>query len=245
MQGKVDWRGEYHDKTVCVVGGTSGIGLAIAEALHGCDAKVFVTGSHEASVRQARQATQAQCDVLDVRNSAAITAYCGKFARLDVLVNSVGISVAFRELETEQLKDVLDVNLSGVAQLCAAMHPALKAAGGAVINFASMTSFFGSGSNPIYAAAKGGIVQLTKSLAVLWGGDGIRVNAVAPGYVRTRLTARRWQDQANSERIIERTPIGRWGEVEDIVGPVLFLGSSAAAFMTGAILPVDGGYLVA
>jgi NAD(P)-dependent dehydrogenase (short-subunit alcohol dehydrogenase family) len=246
MAGKLDWRAEYEGKTVCVIGGTSGIGKAIAGAFGGSRAKLFVTGSNENSVRSAKEKdSRARFDVLDIRNGDAIVAYCRTFKEMHVLVNTVGVSFAFQELEPENLTDVLEINLAGVARLCAAMHPALKQAKGAVVNFASMTSFLGSASNPIYSAAKGGIAQLTKSFASAWGKEGIRVNAIAPGYIRTRLTARRWKEETNSRTIAERTPLGRWGEPEDIVGPTLFLGSSAAAFVTGTVFPVDGGFLIA
>jgi NAD(P)-dependent dehydrogenase (short-subunit alcohol dehydrogenase family) len=242
----VDWHREYAGKTVCVVGGTSGIGAAIAAALVACGARVLLTGASAESVTQAAaKFPRAHCRVLDVRAAGAIDDFCVSFERLDLLVNALGISRAFRELEPESLGELIEVNLASVARLSAGLYPALKTARGAVVNFASMTSFFGSSSNPIYAASKGGIVQLTKSFALAWGGEGIRVNAVAPGYVRTRLTERRWADAAGAQEILRRTPLGRWGEPDDLVGPTLFLGSSAAAFITGVVLPVDGGYLVA
>ena len=247
MQSNLNWHAEYGGKTVCVIGGTSGIGKAIAAGFDAAGAKVIATGSSETTVAHARReaSSPVEFQTLDVRAADSVAAFCKRFVAVHALVNTVGVSRAFSELEAPTMAEVVDTNLTGVARVCAEMHPALKAARGAVINFASMTSYIGSSSNPVYSAAKGGVVQLTKSLALLWGADGIRVNAIAPGYVRTGLTERRWRDDANSRAIVARTPLGRWGEPDDIVGPVLFLGSSAAAFVTGIVLPVDGGFLTA
>jgi NAD(P)-dependent dehydrogenase (short-subunit alcohol dehydrogenase family) len=127
---------------------------------------------------------------------------------------------------------------------CAAAREKLRASGGSIINTASMLSFFGGGLVPGYAASKGGVAQLTKSLAIAFAADGIRVNAVAPGWIATRLTDALQADPARTEPILARTPLKRWGRPEDIAGPVMFLASPAAAFVTGVILPVDGGYLI-
>ena len=123
-------------------------------------------------------------------------------------------------------------------------HPALRAAGGCVVNVASMYARFGSPQNPAYGASKAGVEQLTKSLAIAWAADGIRVNAIAPGFVVTEQSARARQDPAFTARIEARTPLGRWGRPEDIAGAALFLASEGAAFVTGACIPVDGGYSV-
>jgi len=127
---------------------------------------------------------------------------------------------------------------------CAAARPKLKQTRGCIVNTASMLSFFGGGLVPGYSASKGGVAQLTKSLAIAYADDGIRVNAVAPGWIATRLTGALQEDEARSAAILARTPLKRWGTPEDIAGPVLFLASPAAAFVTGVILPVDGGYLI-
>jgi NAD(P)-dependent dehydrogenase (short-subunit alcohol dehydrogenase family) len=139
---------------------------------------------------------------------------------------------------------VVNVNLHGTFRMAEAFHAHLKAAKGALINIASMYAMFGSPKNPAYGASKAAVVQLTKSLAIAWAGDGIRVNAVAPGFIVTQQSARSRTDPAHVAAVNLRTPMGRWGQPEDIAGPVLFLASSAAGFMTGTCLAIDGGYSV-
>jgi NAD(P)-dependent dehydrogenase (short-subunit alcohol dehydrogenase family) len=237
---------ELSNKSACVIGGASGIGLAIAAAAQQRGAKVFVTGTSTNSIAAARDTLgdTAQTGVLDIRDRQAVESYCADFKSLDVLINCAGASFPYRELDPAVMADAIGINLLGVGYVCSAMYPALKAARGSVVNFGSLTSFLGSASNPAYSAAKGGIVQLTKSLARMWGADGIRVNAIAPGYVQTKMTAFRWKDEQQAQGIIARTPLGRWAQVEDIVGPTLFLCSDAAGFVTGVTLPVDGGFLL-
>ena len=124
-------------------------------------------------------------------------------------------------------------------------RPLLAARRGCIVNTAAMLSFFGGGLVPGYSASKGGVAQLTKSLAIAYAADGIRVNAVAPGWIATPLTQALQDDPARASPILARTPMGRWGTPEDVAGPVLFLASAAAGFVTGVVLPVDGGYLIA
>jgi NAD(P)-dependent dehydrogenase (short-subunit alcohol dehydrogenase family) len=181
---------------------------------------------------------------LDATDDVAVQRLAADFDSLDVLVNAIGMIARDAEHDPHVFTEVINVNLNGVMRVCYALRDQLAKRKGAVVNLASMLSFFGSGAAPAYSASKGGVAQLTKSLAIAWAPLGIRVNAVAPGWIETALTAALHQDPARRDMIVERTPLGRWGQPDDVVGPVLFLCSPAAKFVTGAILPVDGGYCI-
>src|SRR5262249_11909744 len=156
-----------------------------------------------------------------------------RLGRLDVLVNAAGMILrGGLEFEPEGFRRVVDVNLTGTMRLCVACRPRLAERGGSVLNVASMLTFFGSGAAPAYSASKGGVGQLTKSLAIAWAPQGIRVNAIAPGWVQTALTRPLFEDPSRSEAIVARTPLGRWGRPEDVAGASLFLCSPAASFIT-------------
>lgn len=236
----------FSGKRICVVGATSGMGSAIAKELISRGSEVYITGSSEASVACARNEFSGlrAADVLDITRQSDIDAYARSFSRIDALINCAGASFPNQETEPAVFLNTIAINLSGIGHTCIAMYPALREARGCVVNFGSLTSYLGSMTNPAYSAAKGGIIQLTKSLARMWGPDGIRVNAVSPGYVKTKMTAFRWEDQSQVKAIEDRTPLGRWALPEDIVGPTLFLCSEEARFVTGVSLPVDGGFLL-
>lgn len=240
-------RFEFLSQRVLITGGTSGIGFAIAQAFADAGATVTVTGLADAEVVEAAaRDSRLCCRSLDVRDSAAVNGLVSEFDSLNILVNCAGLlRRGGAEFDEATFLEVLDANLSGTMRVCMACRPLMAKSRGCIVNTASMLSFFGSGFVPAYSASKGGVAQLTKSLAIAWAADGIRVNAVAPGWIETPMTQPLVDDSARSQPILDRTPMRRWGRPEDIAGPVLFLCSPAAAFMTGVVMPVDGGYSIA
>ena len=234
-------------RKILVTGGSSGIGAAIAQAFSTNGDLVVATGATKDEVERARvqsEQNKISFQQLDVRDANAVQDCIDEIDSLDVLVNCAGVIRRNAEHQPEVFADVIDINLNGSMRVCTAAREKLKQRKGCIINTASMLSFFGGGLVPGYSASKGGIAQLTKSLAIAYAPDGIRVNAVAPGWIATQLTQALQEDSRRSEAILSRTPLGRWGEPADVVGPVLFLASDAARFVTGVVLPVDGGYLI-
>ena len=233
-------------RRVLVTGGTSGIGLAIGEAFAREGCVVTVTGRTAEEVRACPSQKGFEAWQLNVTVPGQIATLVGRLDRLDVLVNSAGMILRQgQEFDPENFARVVDVNLTGMMRMCSAARDLLFASRGCVINIASMLSFFGSGYAPAYSASKGGVAQLTKSLAIAWAPNGVRVNAIAPGWIETALTAPLVAEPAKRDAITARTPLARWGQPADVAGATLFLASPAAAFITGVILPVDGGYSIA
>ena len=235
---------DFSDAEVLVVGASrAGIGAAIARAFQDAGARVAITGAEpEPAAEDRARFAYTQLDLTDLD---AVQALAARTEKLDILVNCAAITARGEEMAPAFFQDVVDVNLHGTFRTAQAFHPHLKAQQGSLINIASMYASFGSPKNPAYGASKAAVVQLTKSLAIAWAADGIRVNAVAPGFVVTAQSARSRTDPVHVAAVNLRTPMGRWGQPDDIAGPVLFLTSPAAGFMTGVCVPIDGGYSVA
>jgi 2-deoxy-D-gluconate 3-dehydrogenase len=244
-----------HGRTALVTGASRGLGAAMARALAEAGADVALHASHDADARAA-QALATACGVrafaiaadLADRNAAdrLVAEATRALGRIDILVNNAGI-IRRADAETypdADWDDVLMVDLTSVFQLCRAVGRTMLARGsGKIINIASMLAFQGGMRVPAYAAAKGGVAQLTKALANEWAGRGVNVNAIAPGYMRTDNTQALRDDTARYEAITARIPAGRWGEPDDLAGAVVFLASPASDYVHGYVLAVDGGWL--
>ena len=244
-------------KVAIVTGGNGGLGLGMALGLAGAGANIVVAARDQAKTSRALAEIKALgVEVLgievDVSQEAEIshmvTQTVETLGRVDILVNNAGISVRSQpqELSADDWDRVVDVNLKSVFLASKEVHPHMKEQGGGkIINIGSMFSLFGSDWVSPYSASKGGVVQLTKSLAVAWAADNIQVNAILPGWFMTGLTESIPQrDPARYELINQRIPAERWGDPEELQGPVVFLAGSASNYVTGAVLTVDGGYSV-
>ena len=231
-------------KVALITGGARGIGFGVAEALLQSGYHVVVAGLSDDEVAAVPARDKLLAYQLDVTDDQAVADVIAKQSRLDALVNCAGMILrGGAEYEIASFQKVMDVNLTGTMRMCLAAREKLGASGhGVIINTASMLSYFGGPLTPAYAASKGAIVQLTKSLAVAWADKGIRVNAIAPGWIETDLTRGAREDAARSQAILARTPMKRWGIPADIGGVVAHLCSDEARFITGAVIPIDGGY---
>jgi len=243
-------------KVAIVTGGNGGIGLGMAQGLAQAGAKIAVVGRNaEKSAGAARQlAEEAEVETLVVTADLAhadqvervAAEVLDRFGRIDILFNNAGINIRKppHELSLEDWQTVLDVNLTSAFLLSKAVYPAMKRAGGGkIINIGSMTSIFGSSFAPAYATSKGGIVQLTKSMALAWAPDRIQVNAILPGWFDTELTEKARQEIPGlHERVLARIAHGRWAKPADMAGTAVWLASPASDYVTGIVVPVDGGY---
>ena len=243
------------DQVAVITGGNGGIGLGMARGLGRAGARIVIAArdkkKSDAAIDELRglgaEAMALRVDVTDEASIAGLVRdTVDHFGRLDILVNNAGINIRRppQEMELEQWNQVIDTNLTSAFLCSKAVYPQMKRSGaGKVINIGSMLSIFGASFAPAYGASKGGIVQLTKSLAVAWAPDNIQVNAVLPGWIDTDLTRKgRTEVPGLHERVLSRSPTGRWGVPEDFEGVAVFLASSQSNFITGTAIPVDGGY---
>ena len=244
-------------KVALVTGGNGGIGLGMAEGLAGAGASIMIAGrnadkSQTAAAALAKLGVTTGVVAVEVQRpescNAMVAETIKQFGRLDILVNNAGINIRGtpESMTPAQWREVLSINLDGAFFASQAAYPVMKAAGGGkIINTGSMMSLFGSSFAAAYAASKGGIVQMTKSLAIAWAKDNIQVNAVLPGWIDTDLTrAARTQVEGLHDRVLARTPAARWGDARDFAGVAVFLASPASDFVTGASIPVDGGWSI-
>ncbi|WP_315779055.1 MULTISPECIES: glucose 1-dehydrogenase [unclassified Bradyrhizobium] len=253
MAGRFDLKG----KVAIVTGGNGGIGLGMARGLAEAGADIAVVGRNEVKSQTAvadltARGVRAVAVTADVSNkddvAAMVARVTAELGRIDILINNAGMSIRKppHQLELEEWQQVIDTNLTSAFLCSKAAYPALKAAGrGKVINIGSMLSIFGASFAPAYAASKGGIVQYTRACACAWAPDNIQVNAILPGWIDTDLTrAARKQIDGLHDRVLARTPSGRWGDIDDFAGIATFLSSPASDFVTGTAIPVDGGYSI-
>ena len=235
---------DFSGKTVLVTGGSSGIGLAIAQGFLEADAGVTVTGTADQPNGYPADLSAFAYHGVNMLDVDGVEALAASFDSLDVLVNNAGMTFRGEEaLLPENFEATIDINLNAVYRLSHRLQPLLKASGGSIINIASMTSYFGSPRVPGYGASKSAILQMTMTLGALWAKDGVRVNAIAPGWIDTKMTGPVQANPAIADPIVARTPMDRWGRPEEMAGTALFLASNdIASFVTGVTIPVDGGY---
>ena len=243
---------DLKDKVALVTGGNGGIGLGIAKGLAQAGAKVAIAGRDAAKNQAALKALGHGAVAVsgDVNDEAAVKRMVAEtvqaFGGLDILVANAGINIRKppQDYTMEEWHRIMDTNLSSVFACCQAAYPEMKKRGGGkIVTIGSMTSIFGFDVGPVYAASKGAVVQLTKSLASAWAKDNIQVNSILPGFIDTALTQnlRRNFPEAH-ERVVNRTPARRWGDPADLAGTAVFFCSRASDFVTGTALPVDGGF---
>ena len=246
MEQSGSWSAPSFDvrgKRVLISGGCGGIGAAFARAFYAAGATPILADIQ--SPPDDLAAKGFAFHFLDVRDDVAVGALAGSIGSLDVLIHCAGKLARWKEYDIETFQEVVDIHLGGAMRLATAFKPRLAASKGCIINIGSMYSFFGSPHIPAYGAAKTALASLTKSLAIAWANDHIRVNAIAPGWIKTEITRPGRENPDFNRKVLERLPIGRWAEPEEVAGAAIFLASPAAGLVTGVMLPVDGGYSAA
>lgn len=234
---------EFKGKRVLITGGSQGIGLATARAFVDAGATVLITGTRASAADYADDLSALGYIQADFASHEAAKAVAAAAGSIDILVNNAGTGRA-DEYSDSGFRAVIDVNLNAVMALSLALHPVLKAQRGSIVNMGSLSSFLALRETPAYTASKAGLLGLTRALADKWAPDGIRVNMVAPGFIRTRMTEISRTDADYERRLLKAVPMRRWGEPEEVAEVVLFLASARAPYVTGQSIAIDGGLML-
>ncbi len=234
---------EFQGKRVLVTGGSSGIGLATARAFHDAGAAVAITGTRNTAADYPDDLSAFTYVQADFEKSGAAAALAAAVGELDILVNNAGKSSA-DEYTAEGFRSTMNVNLMAVMDVCLAFYPTLRKNTGAVVNVGSLSSFLALREVPAYTASKAGILGLTRALADKWARDPVRVNMVAPGFIRTRMTAKQTANPEHEKRLMRAIPANRLGDPDDVAQSILFLASPRSAYIVGQSIAIDGGLLL-
>jgi 3-oxoacyl-[acyl-carrier protein] reductase len=236
---------DFTDKIVLITGASQGIGLGIAKGFLQCGATVHITGTRASADTYEDDLSAFHYHQSDLSTSGGRVQLHAQIPDLDVLVNNAGISLQNgEEYEIEAFRQVIEMNVTGVMELCRLYRDTLTARGGSIVNVGSLASYLALKEVPAYTASKSGLLGLTRALADKWSTQGVRVNMIAPGFVRTRMTAGLRTDPAYEKQLLKAVPMKRWAEPEEMAGAVMFLASPLASYITGVSLPVDGGVLL-